>query len=131
MRATDVTSYLKTVTSLGLTGKIKTNSIDQGAVESVGVYTRGSAPKHVTVGGKGNASFAWLPVQILVHWGEDGDAAEAKARLIYDALEYYSGVMGTAQARVVDMIDPHPRDAGRDEKNICEFTIRLNIAYER
>ena len=95
----------------------------------VGVYARGNASPISAIGSK--ASYGVLPVTLLVHWGENSDDCEKTANALYEALE--SGIPTINGVRVIqtNLLDSCPVNIGRDDNNICEMTIRINILYER
>lgn len=95
----------------------------------VGVYARGNAAPIVAIGSK--SSYGVLPVSLLVHWSENSKDCEATANSLYEGLE--NGIASINGVRVIQiqMLDSSPVNLGRDDENICEMTIRLNIMYER
>lgn len=99
------------------------------AAQCVGVYARGNAAPPVAIGSK--ASYSILPVTLLIHWGENSQECEKTANLLYEGLE--NGLVSIGDTRVIQiqMLDSCPVNIGRDDSNICEMTIRINIFYER
>lgn len=95
----------------------------------VGVYARGNASPPVAIGSK--ASYGILPVTMLVHWGENSHECETTANTLYKGLE--NGIAKINGVRVIQLqlLESCPTNIGRDDNNICEMTIRLNIMYER
>ena len=95
----------------------------------VGVYARGNAAPPVAIGSK--PSYGILPVTMLVHWGENSNECECTANTIYEGLE--DGIAEINGVRVIhiQLLESSPTNIGRDDNNICEMTIRLNIIYER
>ncbi len=95
----------------------------------VGVYARGNAAPISAIGTK--PSYNVLPVTLLVHWGENSKDCEATANTLYEGLE--AGIEAINNTRVIQiqMLDSTPVNIGRDDNNICEMTIRINIFYER
>ena len=95
----------------------------------VGVYARGNAAPPSAIGSK--PSYGVLPVTMLIHWGENSDECETIANMLYEGLE--GGIAEIDGARVIQLqlMDSTPVNIGRDDNNICEMTIRLNIIYER
>lgn len=95
----------------------------------VGVYARGNAAPPTAIGGK--PSYGILPVTMLVHWGENSKECEATANALYECLE--NGIAAISNTRVIQiqLLESSPVNIGRDDNNICEMTIRLNIMYER
>ena len=95
----------------------------------VGVYARGNATPPTAIGSK--PSYGILPVTMLIHWGENSKECEKTANLLYEGLE--SGIATINNLRVIQiqLLESSPTNIGRDDNNICEMTIRLNIFYER
>lgn len=112
--------------------KFYNGSINRNESQCIGVYTKGTATPHIAIGGKNNTSFGMLPVSILVHWTEDADQCEQQAQEIYEDLFGLSSVtMGNSKVFAVTLLDPCPVDIRRDDNNICEMVIRVQIIYER
>lgn len=95
----------------------------------VGVYARGSAAPVQAIGSK--PTYGILPVTLLIHWGENSNECEVTANTLYEGLE--NGIATINGVRVIDLqlLESTPTNIGRDDNNICEMTIRLNILYER
>lgn len=95
----------------------------------VGVYARGNATPPTAIGSK--PSYGVLPVTLLIHWGESSSDCEATANSIYEGLE--SGFAEISGRRVIQiqLLESCPVNIGRDDNNVCEMTIRLNVFYER
>lgn len=95
----------------------------------VGVFARGNASPIVAVGSK--SSYNILPATLLVHWGENSRDCEATANRVYAYLEAGVATINNIRIVQIQMLDSSPVNIGRDDDNICEMTIRLNILYER
>lgn len=95
----------------------------------VGVYARGNAAPPSAIGSK--PSYGILPVTFLIHWGENSNECETTANMLYEWLE--NGIAEIDGVRVIQLqlLESTPVNIGRDDNNICEMTIRLNIMYER
>lgn len=95
----------------------------------VGVYARGNAAPISAIGS--TPSYDVLPVTLLVHWGENSDECETTANTLYESLR--AGIKTINNTRVIQlqMLDSTPVNIGRDDENICEMTLRINIFYER
>jgi len=106
-------------------------AINKNDKQCVGVYPRGRKPFFIAAGGIGNTSHWYLPITLLVHWTEDTSLCEQKAIDLYEYLiTAESVVMGSIRIIHFDLLDSCPVDLNRDEKNISEMVIRLNIIYE-
>lgn len=95
----------------------------------VGVYARGSAPPIKAIGTK--SSYGVLPVTMLIHWGENSQECESTANKLYEGLEDGIAEINSTRVIQIQMLEACPTNIGRDDRNICEMTIRLNIMYER
>lgn len=117
---------------------IYSNAINRNNPKSIGVFTApesrmGETP---TFGGPTFAPVKIFPVNILVRWGEDSDEAEVQANEIYNMLEslgqnFLVRENDPLSTRIafIKLLDSHPVWIGRDDKNICEYTIRVDIFY--
>jgi len=95
----------------------------------VGVYARGNAIPPVAIGSK--SSYGILPVTLLIHWGENSQECEETANRLYEGLENEMAPIGGAREVQLQMLESCPVNIGRDDNNMCEMTIRINIFYER
>lgn len=98
----------------------------------VGVYPKSRQPYKIALGGVGNTSHWSLPITLLVHWGENTSECELQAIALYEHLLKAANTTTINGVRVIDfdLLDSCPIDLVRDDKNICEMVIRLNIIYE-
>lgn len=95
----------------------------------VGVYARGNAEPPTAIGSK--PSYGVLPVTLLIHWGENSNECEITANSIYAGLEEPIEEVNGRRVIQVQLLESTPVNIGRDDSNICEMTIRLNLFYER
>jgi hypothetical protein len=95
----------------------------------VGVYARGNAAPPTAIGSK--PSYRVLPVTMLIHWGENSDECEITANTLYKGLEQKIASINNTRVINIELLESCPTNIGRDDNNICEMTIRLNIIYER
>jgi hypothetical protein len=95
----------------------------------VGVYARGNAEPPTSIGSK--PSYGILPVTLLIHWGENSNECEITANSIYAGLEEPIEEVNGRRVIQVQLLESTPVNIGRDDNNICEMTIRLNLFYER
>ena len=68
---------------------------------------------------------------LLIHWGENSDECEVTANTLYEGLENGIATINGVRVINIQMLESSPTNIGRDDNNICEMTIRLNIIYER
>ena len=112
--------------------KFYNGAVTQNDKQCVSIYSRGTASPYIAVGGAANTSFAYLPITVLVHWSENADECEQMATQIYQKLFGVSKVMmGTTKVNMIKLLDPCPVNIDRDDKNIAEMVIRLQLIYER
>ena len=95
----------------------------------VGVYARGSAAPVTAIGSK--PTYGILPVTLLIHWGENSDDCEVTANTLYKSLEEGIATINSVRVINIQLLESAPANIGRDDNNICEMTIRLNLFYER
>ena len=95
----------------------------------VGVYARGNATPPTAIGSQ--SSYGILPVTLLIHWGENSTECEKTANLLYEGLEGGIAEINALRVIQIQLLESSPTNIGRDDHNICEMTIRLNIFYER
>ena len=95
----------------------------------VGVYARGNATPISAIGTQ--PSYNVLPATLLVHWSENSDECESVANTLYEGLENGIKTINNTRVIQVQMLDSSPVNIGRDDCNICEMTLRINILYER
>jgi hypothetical protein len=112
--------------------KFYNGTLNRNESQCIGVYARDSAPVYRALGGSANTSYSVLPVTILIHWTENADACERQANAIYNTLFETEGlIVGGRRVILLSLRDSAPVDVGRDDSNICERTLRINITYER
>jgi hypothetical protein len=128
LSATDVKNHLNT-TSPGT--KFYAGAIDKNSTQCVGVYPRGRKAFSIAAGGIANTSHWYLPLTLLVHWTEDSEQCEQKATSLYEYFITAENVVING-FRIIhfDLSDSCPVDLNRDDRNICEMVIRLNVIYE-
>jgi len=129
MKTTEFTQYLK---SLYPAFTFYTGMINKTNPKCIGVFAKGRAVTSIAIGGVANTSSNILPLSLLIHWGENTTECETVANAIYEALlGEYDFTIGSRRIASIEMLDSCPVDVDRDEGNIVEMVIRLNIIYER
>ena len=132
--------------------KFYAGAINKADKKCVGIYPKGRVSPVIAIGGIENSSYWVLPLSILVHWGESSTNCEQKAVELYEYLMSASGVeiggeydevndidleieppTGQKITKIIkfDLLDSGPVDLARDDKNICEMVIRVNVIYEK
>ena len=98
----------------------------------IGIFGKERGSPALAMGGTANASYAVLPVDILIHWTEDAGACETEADTLYALmLGNTSEKIGGENVVRFELLDAAPADIGRDTHGICEMSVRVNIDYER
>ena len=117
---------------------IYSNTINRDNPTSIGVFT---APESRmgntgTFGGEELSPVKKFPINILVRWSDDSSEAEARANEVYNSLNSLGQNFlirlqdyNSIKISFVRMLDSHPVWIGRDDKNICEYTIRVDFFY--
>ena len=95
----------------------------------VGVYARGNFAPIKAIGS--TPSYGVLPVTMLIHWGESSSECESTANALYEGLEDGIATINNTKVIQIQLLESCPVNIGRDDNNVCEMTIRLNIFYER
>lgn len=110
----------------------KNGFVDKTKPKSIGIYlSTGRSKQNIALGGIDNTVNGELSLSILIHWTEDYDDCNATAN------DVYMGLLGCSdlyfrkrRISAIQMVDGHPVDLGRTDKNICEMVVRLNIIYD-
>ena len=106
-------------------------AINKNDNKCVGIYPKGRQPFFIAAGGIKNTTTWYLPLSLLIHWTENTSECEEMARILY---EYFLTVEDVVISgiRIIhfDLLDACPVDLDRDNRNICEIVIRLNVIYE-
>ena len=98
------------------------HTIARNEERALGVYVRkGSRQKQELLGGEDNRAYGILPVTILLRWGKDGVAAEAKADEIYSKL---------AELDLSFALFEGPVWLGADGRGVFEYTVDVDFLYD-
>ena len=112
---------------------LKNGTIDRKTERSIGVFlgSETRSVRNIAVGGLECTTVRMLPVNILVHWTENQQVCDEKATEIFDAIlcEKSNFIVGKVKIAMIELLDGCPMQTGRDEKNVCESTIRANFYY--
>lgn len=131
MTAENLKNWLKAKMELS-DGQIAVGCIDANKDQYIGVYDgKSSGKQRVCIGGKKNTKYQERDYSVLVHWTTSPVTASAKANEVYDLFRGLSGE-NIDGVKVVSA-DPgsQPEWAGRDNRRIVEYVIRIKITYER
>lgn len=107
-------------------------TIDKNSSKCIGIYTKEGQPSHIALGGLECTSFNSKRLSILIHWTENANLCESTATSIYNFLFGVSDILiGNRRVASIQMLDSGPISIQRDENNICEMVVRINIIYDR
>jgi len=120
-------NWLKTVVdSPSFTiGKLDTSKSQTICVYS-GLSSGVNKPKLGNASGYGEKS-----IRILVRWGNNSAKAEEKAQQVYNLLAANNPIIHDGKIAFAIPKYAEPVSLGTDDKNIYEFSIDVNLFYER
>lgn len=101
------------------------------APESITLYNIVGAPPRIAIGGLNNTSYTSKPISLLIHWGKSPNAAEIKAKEVYDVMFGKSAVIGGKRVIMFNMRTTEPVGVGTDSEGYHEYVIEVNILHER
>jgi len=107
------------------------HNISRNRERAIGLFLRSrGVAKTGTIGGCFNSGHEVLRLVLLVRWGRDGVAAEAKARQVYRAVaggEYnHEGARGFMMA-----VNEGPVWNGFDDRGVNEYTLDFDLYVEK
>lgn len=112
---------------------LKNGTIDRQSEKSIGIFLGAEtrALRNIAVGGIDCTVVRMLPVNVLVHWTTNQKVCDDKATELFDAIlcEGSNFNVGDVKIAMIELLDGCPMQIGRDEKNVCESTIRANVYY--
>ena len=112
---------------------MKNGAVDRRAQKSIGVFlgsdTRSTG--NLAIGGIECTSVRMLPVNINMRWTDNQKSCDDEAIKIYNALllEDDNFTFNNVKIACIQLLDGCPISTGRDDKNVCEVTIRANFYY--
>lgn len=119
-------NWLKTVIS---SPSFTVGRLDTSKSQTICIYSGlSSKPVRPVVGNE--RGYGEKSIRILVRWGTNFPAAEAKAKEVYDVLgDKKLDIDGV----IVCIVRSHsePVSLGADDKGVYEFAIDVNLFYER
>lgn len=112
---------------------LKNGTIDRSTDKCIAVLT-GSETRsqpNIAIGGIDCTAVRVLPINIVVHWTTNQYECDSKATEIFDKIlcEGCNFKVDDVKIATIDLIDSCPIQTGRDNKNVCESTIRANVFY--
>lgn len=130
MTAENLKNWLKAKMELS-DGQIAVGCIDDNKDQYIGVYDGKSAGKQrVCIGGKKNTKYQERAYSVLVHWTTSAVTAFEKANEVYNMFHGLSNEIMDGVKVVSADPGSQPEWAGRDNRRIVEYVIRLKITYE-
>lgn len=112
---------------------LKNGSIDKREKQSIGIFlgsdTRSTG--NLALGGIDCTTVRMLPININMRWTDNQKVCDDKAVEIYNALllEEQNFMSNNVKIAYIQLLDGAPQSLGRDDKNVCEVTIRANFYY--
>lgn len=112
---------------------LRNGNLDKRAPKSIGVFlgsdTRSSG--NLAIGGLECTVVRMLPINIQMRWTDNQKLCDDEAIQIYNALlqQEPNFTINNQKIAYVQLLDGCPIPLGRDDKNICETTIRVNFYY--
>lgn len=126
MNLQDFKDWLKTVI---VTSSITAGKLDGSQPQTICVYNDTPAPFRLVVGG-GTNGYDESNYKILVHWSNNSNTAEVKAKEIYAAVcntkTTISGKTVWIKAKRAE-----PLSMGTDAEGIYEYIIEISLLIER
>ena len=112
---------------------MKNGNVDKKAQKSIGVFLGSDTRSNVNlaIGGIDCTSVRMLPININMRWTDNQKSCDDEAIGIYNALllEQSNFTVNDVKIACIQLLDGCPVQLGRDDKNICEVTIRANFYY--
>lgn len=101
------------------------NTLDKTTERCIGVFAKGRGAPVVGIGS--DSSYNVHSYTIIVRWSQNSALCENVANTVYNSLRnaYITGLGH------IMLLDSSPVDLARDDKNVCEMAIRLDIVHER
>jgi hypothetical protein len=134
MTITEFATYLKTTLLSNYGQYIYNGVVNRDQETSIGVLfapsTRGGG--QIMAGGLDCTTVMMLPLNVLVRWTGNTDTfAQVANEVYFKLLSFTPGTMINETRRVasVDVLDGGLVGVGRDDNNICEGMIRINVMY--
>ncbi len=105
---------------------ITAGTIDGSLSETIGVYQRGDFVPRECIGT--DSSYETSKLRLLVRWGKNPTAAEAKAAELAGIMQSLRD-MPTSE-HIIKFADVKAvRAIGKDKKGICEYVVDADIIY--
>lgn len=105
---------------------ITAGTIDGSLSETIGVYQRGEFVPRECIGTAPSYEIAKL--RLLVRWGKNPTAAEAKAAELAELVQALRDM--PTGSHIIKFADVKAvRAIGKDEKGVCEYVVDADIIY--
>lgn len=109
----------------------KNGYMDKSKDKVIGIFL--STPRSnakIALGGLENTVYSELPLNIGLQWTESSQECDVVAKDIYKSFFGCADITsGNRRMASIVPLDPVPIDIGRNEKNYCQRTIRINVTY--
>lgn len=124
-----IKDYFKT--AFGWSDSISISKIDNNSEKAVCFYNSRIAPAKInSVGGKKNKTYELKSVTILLRWGKNADAAETKAKEIYDFFDERAFDIDGKRVFIISRYES-PIDLGTDDKGIYEYSFEFDFYSQK
>lgn len=112
---------------------LKNGAVDNSSDKSIGVFMGSDTRSEgsLALGGIDCTAVRMLPVNLMFRWSDNQKEHDELVNSVYDALlaEECNFTVNDVKFAYIEPIDGHPRQLGRDNMNVCESIIRLNVFY--
>lgn len=126
---TTIKNFFKT--QYGWSDSISAGRIDMNADRAVCFYySKFTAPKFTTLGGKEYKGYKTVPITILLRWTNSPVKAAEKAQELFDFFDEKEFVIDNKRVFVISRYD-YPIDLGSDDKGICEYSLELDFYFNK
>lgn len=111
----------------------RNGNINKNKEKSIGIFlgSDNRSNGNLALGGIDCTTVRMLPVNIVIHWTSNQKESDDVSIGIYNSLllEEANFVFNDVKIAYIQLLDGSPKSLGRDDKNICEATIRANFYY--
>ena len=121
--------YFKT--AFGWSDSISISKIDNNSEKAVCFYNSKLVPAKISsVGGKKNKTYELKPVTILLRWGKNADAAEVKAKEVFNFFDERTFNIDGKRVFVISRYEG-PIDLGTDDKGVYEYSFEFDFYSQK
>lgn len=121
----DLKDYFKE--AFGWSEGISIGKIDNNLDKAICFYdSKLASPKTGAIGGKQNRSYELKPVTLLLRWGNGADAAEHKAKEVYDFFDEKQFMLNNKRVFCISRYSG-PIPLGTDDRGIYEYSFEFDF----